>query len=89
MMAVTYNMAAKVFKVNSADVDYTANMVKPVNGELDMGRAQLDDLFRKNEVWHDIYILSTQEAERSILSSMFNESKAGLINSIKKYFGIV
>lgn len=55
---------------------------------LDNGLAQLDDLFRRFDVWHDIYVLATQEAERDIMSSLFNDSKDQLERSVKKYFGI-
>lgn len=40
---------------------------------------QLDDLFQKDNAYHDIYVLSTQEAERSIVGSLLNEKKDRLL----------
>ena len=78
MLCVTYNMAAKVFEKTS---DY-AKLRKPAqftdfcDGYHEIpGQAQVDDLFRRNDCWHDIYVLATQEAERSINSSFMDDSK--------------
>lgn len=74
VLAVTYNLGGKCF-----DIEGDAN---------NEGLAQLDDLFRKDEAWHDIYVLATQEAERSIYESMFDESKKKLTAAVKAYFNI-
>ena len=47
---------------------------------------QLDDLFQKDNIYHDIYLLATQEAERSILGSLMNENKDKLIAQLRQYF---
>ena len=51
MLAVTYNLGGKVFDVEA---------------DSEKALAQMDDLFRKDDVWHDIYVFGTQEAERTI-----------------------
>jgi hypothetical protein len=45
-------------------------------------------MLQKDNVYHDIYIFSSQEAERPIINSLFNYSKEQLNNMLKKYFGI-
>ena len=46
----------------------------------------LDDLFQKDNVQHDMYILGTQEAIRSIAHSMFMPNKEPLNNMVLDYF---
>lgn len=73
MLAVTYNLGGKVFDVEA---------------DREKALAQMDDLFRKDDVWHDIYVFGTQEAERTIAESMFDESKRRLTAAVKAYFDI-
>jgi hypothetical protein len=44
---------------------------------------QMEDLFSNSQYKHDIIVFSTQEAERSIIGSLFNEKKKNLISCIK------
>ena len=41
---------------------------------------QLDDLFQKDNIYHDIYVFATQEAEKSIVGSLLDESKERLMS---------
>ena len=47
---------------------------------------QLDDLFQKDNVYHDVYCLATQEAERSIVGSLINDQKERLVAQLCEYF---
>lgn len=46
-----------------------------------------EQLFQRNNIDHDIYVVSTQEAERPIPSSILNPSKEKLYGIIRNYFG--
>ena len=74
VLAVTYNLGGKCFEIEG-------------DGRK-VALAQMDDLFRKDEAWHDVYVLGTQEAERTIYESMFDDSKKQLTAAVKAYFDI-
>ena len=57
-------------------------------GGLPSSQKEIDILLQKDNVYHDIYIFSSQEAERPIINSLFNYSKEQLNNMLKTYFGI-
>ena len=74
ILCVTYNMAGKLFRTRDS--------------KKDRGLQQLDDLFQKDNAPHDVYVFGTQEAERGIAGSLFNEDKAQLLHGLKTYFRI-
>ena len=57
-------------------------------GGLPTNEQEIDQLLQKDNVYHDVYIFSSQEAERPIINSLFNYSKKELNNMLKKYLGI-
>jgi hypothetical protein len=46
----------------------------------------IDELFQKDKVYHDIYVLGTQEAQRPIAQSMMMPSKEKFNSVIMDYF---
>ena len=78
MLCVTYNMAGNTFTLTEDEGKYRkpSDHEKFTDGyEKYPGQAQLDDLFRRHDCWHDIYVFCTQEAERSVGKSLLNDSK--------------
>ena len=72
IMVVTFNMAETCFEEQKDDPRTSLQMV--------------NDLFQYDKVQHDIYVIGTQEAERSILLSVFNPSKDKLNGLVREYF---
>ena len=64
----------------------TYNMKGLLFGTTHKPMRQLDDLFQRDNVYHDIYAFATQEAERSIVGSLMNENKDKLIAQLREYF---
>ena len=57
----------------------TYNMKGRVFNKSQKGLNQMDDLFQKDNVYHDIYVFATHEAERSIIGNLINEEKEELM----------
>lgn len=47
----------------------------------------LDELLRKKDIHHDIYVIGTQECMRSIATSVFAPSKAKWESALQEYLG--
>lgn len=66
----------------------TYNMKGRVFNRSQKGINQMDDLFQKDNAYHDIYVFATQEAERSIFGNLINEEKEVLMSQLRTYFNI-
>lgn len=60
----------------------TFNMKGMLFGKKSNAMEELDDLFQKDDVYHDIYAFATQEAEKSIIDSLLDDKKDRLLTQI-------
>ena len=65
------NKDKKLDQVSLKIMALTFNMA----GGLPTNEMEIDQILQKDNVYHDMYIFSSQEAERPIINSLFNYSK--------------
>jgi hypothetical protein len=58
-----------------------------MGGQYPRSMKELDQIFQKDKVMHDIYAFGSQEAVNSISTSLVSPSKRILYDLISKYFG--